>query len=291
MKSTRRSIQSAFGFSIVEMIAVVAIIAILIGLLVPALSQVQKMAATVSQKAQFSSISMGLEGFREDMGDYPDSRVTSSIDYQGAQKLAEAMIGMDGFGFHPNSRFRSDGTDAYGEPLYRPFIDLPYIHPTYPDWTLEKNIASRKGPYLELDTANAVKLKSIYPSGTDPLLGDTFILADKFKTVKNIVTGKKTGMPILYYKADTIKTGHSVPALAKNRSTYSYRDNEAYITLSPPFDSSSAHDMTAAIFYAETANPNFTERPHNSESFILLSAGPDGFYGTADDVYNFEKDK
>jgi hypothetical protein len=98
-------------------------------------------------------------------------------------------------------------------------------------------------------------------------------------------------MPILYYKADTIKTEHRSSGSGPRNSTYNYKDNEAYITLSPPFDSSSAHGMTIAKFYAETANPNFTERPHNSESFILQSAGPDGLYGTADDVYNFEKDK
>ncbi len=30
-------------------------------------------------------------------------------------------------------------------------------------------------------------------------------------------------------------------------------------------------------------------RPYRSDSFILLSAGFDGEYGTRDDVYNFQK--
>jgi len=276
MKSTRRSLHSDFGFSIVELIAVIAVIAILIGLLVPALSQVQKMAATVSQKAQFSSISMGLETYREDMGDYPESRAASSIDFQGAQRLAEAMIGLDGFGFHPASVGDGDMT------LY----DV-------------STIDARKGPYLELDTANAVKLSSIYSSfpGTD-----SFILADKFKNVKSTVTGKKTGMPILYFKANTVNYVHpptptiGIPGPASEASLgsyakfiYSYFDNRLFVKQYSPIDGS-VHDMTAVIFYEKTANPNFSNpiRPHNNESFILLSAGPDGFYGTADDVYNFE---
>jgi len=37
-------------------------------------------------------------------------------------------------------------------------------------------------------------------------------------------------------------------------------------------------------------NPNVTatKRPHNAESFIILSAGPDGLYGSGDDVANFD---
>jgi len=30
-------------------------------------------------------------------------------------------------------------------------------------------------------------------------------------------------------------------------------------------------------------------RPYRSDSFILLSAGPDGLYGTGDDVFNFDE--
>jgi hypothetical protein len=37
-------------------------------------------------------------------------------------------------------------------------------------------------------------------------------------------------------------------------------------------------------------NPNViaVPRPHNEQSFILLSAGPDGVFGNSDDIANFE---
>ena len=46
-------------------------------------------------------------------------------------------------------------------------------------------------------------------------------------------------------------------------------------------------------FYNRTANPNFTNpvRPYRSQSFILQSAGPDGLYGTADDVFNIDENE
>lgn len=292
MKSKRRQLKSTTAFTIVELIAVIAVIAILIGLLVPALSMVQKMAATVSQKAQFSTISIGLEAFREDQGDYPESN--NMANYTGAQRLAEAMIGQDGFGYHPQSVFHSDGTDISGTiPLYKPGIDSLTAD------QIAANIASRKGPYLELDTANAVMLGDIY-GNTGVLLSSTFILADKFKNVKNKRTSKKTGMPILYFKANTISVSHpasvlpSTPAATFNSFIYSFFDNQELISFISPFDGSAnlmaAPVGGATIFYKSTANPNFTTtiRPHNNESFILLSAGPDGNYGTGDDIYNFE---
>ena len=29
------------------------------------------------------------------------------------------------------------------------------------------------------------------------------------------------------------------------------------------------------------------KRPYNPDTYILISAGPDGYYGTADDIHNF----
>jgi hypothetical protein len=61
-----------------------------------------------------------------------------------------------------------------------------------------------------------------------------------------------------------------------------------------PWNPSAVHPMytTPKIFYINTKNEKITitdGRPYRVDSYILLSAGFDGQYGTPDDIYNFEK--
>ena len=280
MKNKR--LANSDGFSVIEMVAVIAIIAILVALLIPALNMAYEMANTVRQRAQFSSIESALEAFRTDFGDYPQSYENGYTcgslpdTYCGAQKLAEAIVGYDAFGFHPDSVFsRHNTTDQCDEAALGPVYD--YTDPT--------NLDKRKGLYLELETANAVKLQSLYASSgglVGVLKADTYILADTFSKVKNKATQKQTGMPILYYKADTSKFNHSPDPAALDSNIYDVRDNEQIanlLSLYPP-----------EKFYEHTLNPNFVSppRPYRAETFILQSAGPDGLYGNGDDVFNFD---
>ena len=56
-----------------ELLTVLAIIAILVGLLMPALGLVRNRAKEASQRAQFATIDMALLAFKTDFGDYPPS--------------------------------------------------------------------------------------------------------------------------------------------------------------------------------------------------------------------------
>jgi hypothetical protein len=230
----------------------------------------------VRQKAQFTTIEAGLEAFNTDFGDYPDSSSSSGtstppfLPYCGAQKLAEAMVGLDGFGFHKDSVFGHDGFDSSGNLLYD-------IDPTSP---LAINLSQRKGPYLELEVANAVSLKNLYPLGGGPFLTyPSFVLSDKFGLLKNTATAKKAGKPILYFRANTNQT-----LLSK---VYNSSDNSKMVKLD---GSNLAEAYFNTNFFDKIRNPNFTTpaRPYRAESFILMSAGADGLYGTADDVFNFD---
>lgn len=278
------------AFTLVEILTTVAIIGILLAVLIPALNQVGKSALVVKQRAQFHTIEMGLEAFRGDIGDYPPSAWDTGTygQYSASQRLAEAIIGRDGFGFHPRSQFRADG-NGYNDlgalvPLYAPVVNLT----ADPD-----NLAARKGPYLELESANAVTLSAIYTDAVRGSLVDSFILADSFRTVKHRVTGKKTGMPILYYKADRTKTSHSDTTTDDN--TYNVYDSIGDLSAGGGIATkpSGIHQLRLETgkFYRRTQNPNFTSppRPYRAESFILHSAGPDGIYGTPDDIFNFDE--
>ena len=272
MQNRNRTIRA---FTLVEILTTVAIIGILLAVLLPALNQVGKSALTVKQKAQFHTIELGLETFRTDIGIYPPSVFDDTLydNYSASQRLAEALIGMDGLGFHRDSAF-----NPYAS-LYNPPIDL----------------AVRKGPYLELESANAVKLDAIYASST-PLF-NSYVLVDSFRTVKHRQTGKKTGMPILYYKANRTKVGLNPASTEWVNNTYNFEDSFRGATgltkiNHPIFGPHPMNDpANAVVFYNRIQNPNFTnpKRPYRAESFLLHSAGHDGLFGTPDDVFNFDE--
>jgi type II secretory pathway pseudopilin PulG len=274
------------GFTIVELLAALGIIALMIGILLPALNLMRNKAKETKQKAQFMTINLALTAFKNDYGDYPGSDWSlptapgMSSDYCGAQKLAEALVGWDLLGFHPKSDFRSTGRNDNLEYIY------DVNNPVYFD--------QRKGPYLELATASAFRLgnySAFYPglyNNTAPLAWNTFVLCDVFG--KNKVTfsnGKtaKAGAPILYYRANTSgKTIHEI---------YNALDNDAIVNVKQTADAK-IHPLANPgnqyqYFYNYILDPKITARPwpYRPDSYILISAGVDGLYGTGDDVRNF----
>jgi prepilin-type N-terminal cleavage/methylation domain-containing protein len=137
----------------------------------------------------------------------------------------------------------------------------------------------------------------------------------------------KVGMPILYFKADTTKEdfrvlsrghnskdGHRMPIDLKNLQqwmyqnwTYNFDDNINILDLPWLRDPTDVDKESGPIepHYqdSEIGNPwgtfyklitqredpatNFY-KPHNATTFILISAGYDGIYGTKDDLTNFD---
>jgi hypothetical protein len=124
-----------------------------------------------------------------------------------------------------------------------------------------------------------------------------------------MATGNKIGMPILYYKADTSRTEHdrTMPAACGNPhyNIYDRCDNQDLVDIPLPWvtpagpvhpmDSTGSPTLLpgvnsdAGIFYDETQNKKITtdQRPYMADSYILMSAGFDGEYGTSDDIFNF----
>ena len=283
------------AFTIVELLTVMSIIVILIGLLVPALNKVRKFARDVKQKTQLHAIDAAIELFNSEHDGYPPSGAKdeapppaaylSRTDYCGALKLGEAMMGQDLMGFHPDSAFRSDGTPGSGA------INLLYLPAT---------LNARKGPYLQLENANAYKLGDLYWENgmtTGPYNAGLFVLCDVYNRVTNQSSGKKIGMPILYYKANTANTEHDVQNPGNPNNIYNYLDNYELVALGMPGQqpppAGPTHDLidpSPKRFYLNTKNDQITSisRPYRADSYILISAGYDGEYGTADDICNFD---
>lgn len=288
MKSITAKPNRRAAFTIVELLTVMSIIVILIGLLVPALNQVRKYAREVKQQAQFNSFSVAIELFNSEFDSLPDSSATDQDDipYCGAMKLAEAMVGQDLMGFHPDSIFRSNGTDYTDRLLYTDENSVSF------------DTAARKGPYLPIENANGYQLKDIYDN-TGNFAPKHFVLCDVFGRVTHRGTGRKIGMPILYYKANTANIMHNIENPDDPENVYNYMDNQNLILLGKPWDPPSSggtpHKLAVeggagVRFYWNTWNEQVTtaSRPFRSDTYILISAGNDGEYGTADDICNFD---
>jgi len=243
-------------------------------------------AKKTKQKAQLASIDTALTVFRNDYGDYPPSEGATyepfkPLNYCGAQKLCEALLGRDLMGFHP-------GTGWFpGDGVYDP---------------TEQSLQQRTGRYLELATANAFKLGDLFKD-TGVLEADTFVLCDVFgyKTIPLPPDGKKSakaGAPILYYRANT--AGMNIEQI------YNFDDNNFMIQVKAVDDGNpESHPLYAGpggqgrdFFYYGTPpitnigyiqDPRITAKPwpYRPDSYLLITAGPDGLYGTADDIRNF----
>jgi type II secretory pathway pseudopilin PulG len=279
------------GLTIIELLIVLGIISLLVGLLIPALSVVKKTARETKQKAQFGTIELALAAFKNDDGDYPPSDWTQAQfggDYFGAQKLAEALLGWDLLGFHPNSAWRADGLDAGSGPgTYDPAKARDNNGDGVPD-----TLNERKGPYLELATTSAFRVRDLFrPNllGQGPLLPDTFVICDAFGTKKILLANGKivrAGAPVLYYRANTSQK--------IIRRIYNAQDNDALVQMKQQVDGR-LHPLTDPtnqfpFFYDEyIRDPKIEARPwpYRPDSYILISAGADGLYGTSDDIRNF----
>jgi prepilin-type N-terminal cleavage/methylation domain-containing protein len=279
------------AFTLVELLAVLGIIAILVALLIPALTMVRKMAKETQQKAQITTIEMGLTAFRNDYGDYPpshgyDSSGNPDYYYCGAQTLAEALVGWDLMGFHPKSAWKADGKDKDGG-------DTAYTGATGTPDEIEANLKARKGPYLELATADAFKLGDLF-TNTSSFKPYNFVICDVFG-VKSVTIGKKTvkaGAPILYYKANTSsKTIDSTESDPKKK-IYNYMDNIYFVRDVKEGVNPLASGTSGSFFYEYIGDPKVSTTtikwPSRPDSYLLISAGSDGLYGTRDDICNFD---
>ncbi len=324
VEKTRDRRREKRAFTIVELLTVMSIIVILISILVPALNKVRRYALDVKERAQLHAIGTGLETFSAEFDGYPDSNESDDLGapYCGAMKLAEAMVGQDLKGFNPDSRFEKRGFPWFGtDPAANRYDGMPYPHTGYygmaPDAArYDENIKKRK-MYLQLENANATQIRDIWSAADIPTYAvalstngsfepNSFVLCDVYRTHTNS-TGKKTGMPILYYKADPTKTRHPADNMTYNAfltditnngdTIYDVRDNLDFVDFPLPWELGKLQPMAnlmaaspggAMIFYQKIRNKKVSSPwPYRADTFILMSAGYDGLYGTGDDIFNF----
>lgn len=304
----RSPASSTPGFTLVELLVVVSIIALLISILLPALGAVKERARVSSSVNTIRVIETGLETFRADPvvgGSYPPSSwlplpvnmsphaflpsggTLSSGEVCGANLLVWALAGADLLGtpgfrdLNGDGYWQDDLTNLQGQGGIYELVGGQPRH-------------ARSGPFISIDNVRLPRLMTRNgvtgffierQRQAGPMFSYAFL--DAFD------------QPILYYRANPAGTdmvcnvsGSTGPGV------YNYNDNRLITGDAggapdgmPLGHATGGNHFSGGIdhFAATVRDPNViaTLRPHRADSYILLTPGPDGLYGTPDDIANF----
>ncbi|HUU98834.1 MAG TPA: prepilin-type N-terminal cleavage/methylation domain-containing protein [Phycisphaerae bacterium] len=328
--------RAPYGFTLVELLTVIFIIALLISILVPALNAVRNQARNAKTSGELSSIEKGVELFHGELGKYPHSHGRNpffddaAVILTGAQWLAVQLVGPDMQGYvKPELAIDTNDNGEIDEADWEAWYELdparayPRLGPYVPtEGDIVKTFMSWREEYAQgvMDDNSDLLKESGSRWGNDrvPFFVDAY------------------GLPIVYYAASTYAKKPFVTGTADlEYGRYDQSDNAGFTGteggngrnprpqggLDPygdaeevasgiwhplgifgydpsrpndepdPLESFAGVIMDQNIFEANRDAGTGEGRvwPHNADSFILVSPGKDGLWGTKDDVSNIQR--
>lgn len=309
---TRRTVSAGRAFSLIELLTVVTIIAILISILVPSLNRARISAKRTATLALLHTLETGIEMFREKTDDYPDSRFgayygdVSQGSLYGAQKLARALMGREALvsklGSVRPKDLRTAGPGGMAAKYYQSPDASQRIGPFAENLDPGTHYVATGDPKLRYQSSPG-SLGQVTNDADAPMMFiDSFLF------------------PVLYWKAnpkgDIMMAPTAGGASSDNRRAgsgispiYVQADNIGFLNWQM---ASKPHPMArpglaltpdsegpGTFAYAIHQHSNESEgasaalqrlrKPHNANSFLLITPGPDGLYGTPDDIRNFRR--
>lgn len=339
------------GFTLVEALVVVAILAILVGILVPALNAVRKNAKVTSTRSTVQSISTAIETFKADQqvggalppswspadgqgsgspkyfevrSPYVQGSNSTNIEVAGAGLLVWALAGADQLGTpgfrttrsaSANWAWDTDAADGGQGKRGAYALDPQTKEPFY----------KRSGPYVDL---TKVKLSRAVQTGNTT----EFIVEEELAARQEMGDGQADlksrrkypmfldafGFPILYWRADPAgqvicDEEMTAPYAGNDRGIYHYRNNRELIgngansLVLRPYDATKnpnphyklkgpggndpqfdPNNLSGFALYIQNKEVKVKAAPQRPDTYLLVSPGEDGIYGTADDITNFE---
>jgi general secretion pathway protein G len=284
------------GFTLVEMLVVLAIILVLVSLIASAVLAFTKTGAIVSTQSEISHLNQALELFKQKFGMYPPSKIflaNCKADYNAAFKYYSGLPTPDQY----NMLVIQNSLNIYLPRLF-PKMTIPDNPPPNQasvnnqtvDWTggqFQVWVGSNRwqGTFLEGDQALVFFLGGMQtnsggvngcigfaafaknPTSVDPTLPRTDPLYEfssrRLLTVARVYPPAKSPNPYFVY-ADSYDAGKPYAYFSSNGTRNGYL----------PFDCLSL-GLSAGPYY-EALNP---QRYLNPNTFQIISAGADGDYG------------
>jgi prepilin-type N-terminal cleavage/methylation domain-containing protein len=306
------------AFSLIELLVVIGIIAMLMSVIGVAAGRVRLVGRNMQQAATIHAMSVGLELFEKDFGFYPASErlIFGSGYVDGAQQLAEGLVGRDSAGVEKTSGFYVYNKEA---------AEIAAPDSTYYDSEEQKSLNNRKGPYFDLNRQgiNAVEVSQLYDdtgqlytvnydTATNYLRAPVFADCYRMKKITD-ENGRvfKAGSPILYFRYNNAgkyfkeidSDWEAMDEDACKDSYYNYYDNYDFFNLEclridnidkthrfqdGDADGNGISGKTEFYEFITSRTVGGYDMCTNRGTFIIISAGNDGLYGTKDDITNFD---